>query len=127
MKAEKIYIIEQSYDGVSKSSYNRENFFKVLDIIDEDSLDEYGDFSTGFQDYTEKLFGEDYIKVEQLVYELLFGCEEYCNTNTTLQQRIDAIKSGNYCAENEEVTTAIGFNAKDAKANLIQDEDDLDW
>ena len=129
--SEKIYIIEQvncrGEITVDKYSFDREKFFSLLDKFDENSFDEDGELSSGLSQYIKHFFGEDNWIIEQLIYNMLIGCADFIDDGLTFEQRVQAIKNGKYCAELEESMIAVGFSAKEAKANLIDLDEDEDW
>ena len=131
MKAEKIYIIEKiccrGDISIDKYSFDRERFFSLLDLFDENSFDEDGELSSGLSQQVEHVFGENSWVLEQLIYNMLIGCADFCDDDLTFEQRVQAIKSGKYCAELEESIIAVGFSAKEAKSNLIDLDEDEDW
>ncbi len=129
--SEKIYIIEQincrGEVSVDKYSFNREKFFSILDVMKEDSFDEDGELDPQIAEKVEELGGDHSWVVEQLLYNLLLGMEDFCGDDLTFEERVQAIKNGKYCAELEESIIAVGFSAKEAKANLIELDEDEDW
>ena len=129
--ANKIYIIEEIHCRgdvwKEKHSYDKDKFFSILDALNEDGFDEYGELSEEVSIQLELAFGEDKAHLEALLYNLLVGCADYCGEDLNFEERIQAIKSGKYCAELEESIIAVGFSPKEAKANLIDLEDEDDW
>lgn len=127
---EKIYIIEQiccrGQQETNKYSFDREMFFKLLDLFTEDSVED-GELSEELINKIREISGKDDWELEELLYGLLVGCADFYDTGSTLQQRIQSIKDGKYCAELEESAIAVGFSTKEAKANLVELEDEDDW
>ena len=129
--SEKIYIIEQIWCRgeitADKYSFDREKFFSLLDAFKEDSFDEDGELSEEVSNKVVELFGTETWILEQLLYNMLVGCADFCDDDLTFEERIQDIKNGKYCAELEESMIAVGFSAKEAKANLIDLDEDEDW
>jgi hypothetical protein len=129
--SEKIYIIEQincrGEISVDKYSFDREKFFSLLDAFKEDSFDEDGELSEEVSNKSVELFGTETWILEQLLYNMLVECVHFCDDDLTFEERIQDIKNGKYCAELEESMIAVGFSAKEAKANLIDLDEDEDW
>ena len=129
--SEKIYIIEQvccrGEITVDKFSYDRNKFFSVLDLFNEDSFDEDGELDPAIRQQVQDLLQDRSWLIEQLIYNMLIGCADFCDDDLTFEQRVQAIKNGKYCAELEESCIAVGFSAKEAKSNLIDLDEDEDW
>jgi len=130
MKAEKIYIIEKincrGDEWTEKHSFDREMFFSLLDLFSEDCRDEDGGNEVIATKIREISKIDDWW-LEGLLYNLLFGAEDFCGDDLSFQERVQAIKSGKYCAELEESLIAVGFSAKEAKGNLVDLDEDEDW
>ena len=127
---EKIYIIEQvncrGEEAIGKYSFNREMFFSLLDLFSEDCRDEDGENEVIATKIREISKVDDW-RLEGLLFNLLFGAEDFCGDDLSFEERIQAIKNGKYCAELEESNIAVGFSAKEAKGNLIELDEDEDW
>ena len=127
---EKIYIIEQvncrGEETIEKYSFNREMFFSLLDLFSEDCRDEDGENEVIATKIREISKVDDW-RLEGLLYNLIFGTEDFCGDDLSFEERIQAIKNGKYCAELEESNIAVGFSAKEAKGNLIELDEDEDW
>lgn len=129
--SEKIYIIEQvncrGEVSANKYSFDREKFFSLLDAFKEDSFDEDGELDPQIAEKVAELKGDRSWILEQLLYNMLIGCVIFFEDGLTFEERVQAIKDGEYCAELEESMIAVGFSAKEAKANLIELDEDEDW
>ena len=128
----KIYIIERvncrGEESTDKYSYDKEQFFSLLDLIDEDCMDDdSGEFNDTILAKMQELQEKGAWMLDMLIRNMLFECADFCDDGLTLQERIQAIKDGKYCAELEESVIAVGFSKKEAKANLIELEDDDEW
>ena len=128
--SEKIYIIEQincrGEISVDKYSFDKEMFFSLLDLFDEDCRD-LEERELEITAKIREISKVDNYVIETLLYNLLFGAEDFCEDDLTFEERVQAIKNGKYCAELEESMIAVGFSAKEAKGNLIDLDEDEDW
>jgi len=128
--SEKIYIIEKincrGEETIDKYSFDKEMFFSLLDLFSEDCRDEDGKEEEITAKIREISKVDNYV-IESLLYNLLFGAEDFCGDDLTFEERVQAIKSGKYCAELEESLIAVGFSAKEAKGNLVDLDEDEDW
>jgi hypothetical protein len=127
---EKIYIIEQincrGEETIEKYSFNRGMFFSLLDLFSENCRDENRGNEVIATKIREISKVDDW-RLEGLLYNLIFGAEDFCGDDLSFEERIQAIKNGKYCAELEESNIAVGFSAKEAKGNLIELDEDEDW
>jgi hypothetical protein len=128
--SEKIYIIEKIFcrgeETVDKYSFDKEMFFSLLDLFDEDCRDDEErelEITAKIREITKV---DNYV-IETLLYNLLFGMDDFCGDELDFEGRVQAIKNGKYCAELEECLIAVGFSKKEAKANLVELEDEDDW
>jgi len=128
--SEKIYIIEQvncrGDQSIEKYSFDREMFFSLLDLFSEDCRDEVGE-NQEIAAKIREISKKDDWWLEGLLSNLLFGADDFCGDDLSFEERVQAIKSGKYCAELEESLIAVGFSAKEAKGNLIDLDEDEDW
>ena len=130
MKVEKIYIIEKincrGDEWTNKFSFDREMFSSLLDLFSEDCRDEEDREELITSQIREITKIDDY-EIETLLYNLLFGMDDFCGDDLSFEERVQAIKNGKYCAELEESLIAVGFSAKEAKSNLVDLDEDEDW
>jgi len=128
--SEKIYIIEKvtcrGEETIDKYSFDKEMFFSLLDLFSEDCRDEDGENEEIATKIREISKIDDWW-LEGLLYNLLFGMDDFCGDDLNFEERVQAIKNGKYCAELEESIIAVGFSKKEAKANLVELEDEDDW
>ena len=128
--SEKIYIIEQvncrGEVSVDKYSFDREEFFSLLDLFDEDCRED-DEREKEITSKIREISKVDNYVIESLLYNLLFGMDDFCGDDLSFEERVQAIKNGKYCAELEESNIAVGFSAKEAKGNLIELDEDEDW
>ena len=128
--SEKIYIIEKincrGEETVDKYSFDKEMFFSLLDLFDEDCRDDE-ERELEITAKIREISKVDNYVIETLLYNLLFGMDDFCGDDLNFEERIQAIKNGKYCAELEESLIAVGFSKKEAKANLVELEDEDDW
>ena len=128
--SEKIYIIEQvncrGDQSIEKYSFDKEMFFSLLDLFSEDCRDQDGE-NQEIAAKIREISKKDDWWLEGLLYNLLFGAEDFCGDDLSFEERVQAIKGGKYCAELEESLIAVGFSAKEAKGNLIVLDEDEDW
>ena len=128
--SEKIYIIEKincrGDEWTNKFSFDREMFSSLLDLFSEDCRndEEREELITS---QIRKITKIDDYEIETLLYNLLFGMDDFCGDELSFEERVQAIKNGKYCAELEESMIAVGFSAKEAKGNLIDLDEDDDW
>ena len=127
---EKIYIIEQvncrGEVSVDKYSFDRKEFFSLLDLFDEDCRED-DEREKEITSKIREISKVDNYVIESLLYNLLFGMDDFCGDDLSFEERVQAIKNGKYCAELEESNIAVGFSAKEAKGNLIELDEDEDW
>ena len=128
--SEKIYIIEKIFcrgdEWTNKFSFDREMFSSLLDLFSEDCRNDEEREELITSQIREITKIDDY-EIETLLYNLLFGMDDFCGDELSFEERVQAIKNGKYCAELEESLIAVGFSAKEAKGNLIDLDEDEDW
>jgi hypothetical protein len=129
--SEKIYIIEKIFcrgeESIDKYSFDKEMFFSLLDLFSEDCRDLEDGKEEEITAKIREISKVDNYVIETLLYNLLFGMDDFCGDDLSFEERVQAIKNGKYCAELEESLIAVGFSAKEAKANLVELEEDEDW